>query len=112
MQFKPSLGPSVTLIAIAVVFAGLGQWQHERKDEKQILFDQFENAPLLSIEQAFKEDKPFSRVHAYGYFDDTRHVLLDNKILNGRAGVHVLTPFVLEKRHHHPGEPWLVTLNA
>jgi surfeit locus 1 family protein len=95
MQFKPSPGSSVSLIAIAVAFVWLGNWQLERKEEKQILFDRFENAPMLSIEQALKQDKPFSRVQAYGHFDDTRHVLLDNKILDGRAGVHVLTPFAL-----------------
>jgi len=95
MQFKPSPGLSVSLFAIAVGCLWLGNWQLERKEEKQILFDQFENAPLLRIEQALKQDQRFSRVQAYGYFDDTRHVLLDNKILNGRAGVHVLTPFFL-----------------
>ena len=95
MQFKPSPGLSLSLIAIAVACFWLGHWQLERKDEKQILFDQFENAPMLSIEQALKQDQRFSRVQAYGHFDDTRHVLLDNKILNGRAGVHVLTPFIL-----------------
>ena len=55
MQFKPTLGLSVSLIAIAVVFACLGQWQLERKDQKQNLFDQFNNAPMLSIEQALQQ---------------------------------------------------------
>ncbi len=96
MQFKPSPGLSVSLIAIAVACLWLGNWQLERKEEKQILFDRFENAPMLSIEQALKQDKRFSRVRAYGHFDDTRHILLDNKIFNGRAGVHVLTPFILK----------------
>jgi surfeit locus 1 family protein len=95
MQFKPQLGLSVSLIAIAVIFAWLGMWQSGRKDEKQILFDQFNNAPMLSIEQALQQGERFSHVHAYGRFDETRHVLLDNKILNQRTGVHVLTPFVL-----------------
>lgn len=95
MQFKPTLGLSVSLIALAVVFAWLGKWQLERKDQKQILFDQFNNAPMLSIEQALRQGEQFSRVHASGRFDETRHVLLDNKILNQRTGVHVLTPFVL-----------------
>lgn len=95
MQFKPSAGLSVSLFAIAAAFAWLGNWQLERKEAKQILIDQFENAPLLSIEQALKQDNQFSRVSAYGHFDDMRHVLLDNKILNGRTGVHVLTPFIL-----------------
>ncbi len=95
MQFKPSPGLSVSLIAIAAAFVWLGNWQLERKGEKQSLLDQFENAPMLSIEEALKQDYRFSHVQAYGHFDRTRHVLLDNKILNGRAGVHVLTPFIL-----------------
>ena len=96
MQFKPSPGLSISLSAIAVAFLWLGNWQLERKEEKQLLFDQFENAPILSIEEALQQDKRISRVQAYGRFDDKRHVLLDNKVLNGRAGVHVLTPFVLK----------------
>ena len=95
MQFKPSPGLSVSLFAITVACLWLGNWQLERKEEKLVLFDQFENAPLLSIEVALKQDQHFSRVEAYGHFDDTRHVLLDNKIQNGRTGVHVLTPFFL-----------------
>jgi len=95
MQFKPSPGLSISLIAIAIAFVWLGNWQLERRAEKQNLLDQFENAPMLSMEKALQQDNRFSRVQAYGRFDDTRHVLLDNKILNGRAGVHVLTPFVL-----------------
>jgi surfeit locus 1 family protein len=95
MQFKPSLGLSVSLIALAVACMWLGNWQLERKEEKRILFDQFENAPTLRIEQALNQGIQFSHVQAYGHFDDRRHILLDNKILNGRAGVHVLTPFIL-----------------
>lgn len=96
MHFKPSPGPSVLLFAIAVAGAWLGNWQLERKVEKQILIDQFEHAPLLSIGEALKQHNRFTRVRAYGHFDATRHVLLDNKIFNGRVGVHVLTPFVLD----------------
>ncbi|MEE8496382.1 MAG: SURF1 family protein [Xanthomonadales bacterium] len=82
-------------MAIAFACVLLGNWQLERKEEKLTLFDQFKNAPMLSIGEALKQEQRFSRVQAYGHFDDTRHVLLDNKILNGRVGVHVLTPFIL-----------------
>ena len=95
MQFKPSLGLSVSLIAIAVACLWLGNWQLERREEKLILFEQFENAPTLRIEQALEQGILFSNIQAYGHFDDRRHILLDNKILKGRAGVHVLTPFIL-----------------
>jgi len=95
MQFKPSLGLTTTLLIISMLFARLGFWQLDRQLEKQQLFDQFENAPLMPIEQALNRTGGFSRVEAYGHYDEQRHVLLDNKILKGRVGVHVLTPFIL-----------------
>jgi len=95
MRFKPSIGLTFSLGTIAVIFALLGKWQLERAEEKQILFDQFENAPLSSIENALESDAPFVRVQASGHFDESRHILLDNKVLNGRVGVHALTPFYL-----------------
>jgi len=95
MQFKPSLGLTVALLLIGMLFAWLGLWQLDRQEEKQLLFDQFENAPSMAIEQALKRTEGFSRVEAYGHYDEQLHILLDNKILNGRVGVHVLTPFVL-----------------
>jgi surfeit locus 1 family protein len=67
----------------------------ERKEEKQMLFESFENAPAMSIEPAISQAERFALVNAFGHYDAKRHILLDNKILNGRAGVHVLTPFHL-----------------
>ena len=96
MYFRTSIKLTLVLLALALLFARLGWWQLERKTEKQLLFEQFGNGPVLSIEQALEHDKKFARVEAYGRYDPSRHVLLDNKILNGRTGVHVLTPFTLD----------------
>lgn len=95
MPFKPSLGLTVTLFALGLLFAWLGTWQLDRQLEKQQLFDQFEQAPIMAMEQALRKEAGFYRVQAYGHFDPLRHILRDNQILNGRAGVHVLTPFYL-----------------
>jgi len=95
MYFRTSIKLTLVLLALALLFARLGWWQLERKTEKQLLFEQFGNGPLLSIEQALERGEKFARVEAYGRYDPSHHVLLDNKILNGRAGVHVLTPFTL-----------------
>jgi len=95
MPFRPSPGLTATLFAIGLLFAWLGNWQLNRQQEKQQLFDQFEQAPLMAIEQALRKEQGFARVQAYGHFDARRHILLDNQILNGRVGVHVLTPFFL-----------------
>ena len=95
MRFRTSVKLTLALLALAFVFARLGWWQLERKAEKQLLFERFDNAPVLVIGEALELGEKFTRVEAYGRYDPLRHVLLDNKILNGRAGVHVLTPFIL-----------------
>jgi surfeit locus 1 family protein len=95
MRFRSSWTLTFSLLAIALIFSRLGFWQLERGKEKQLLFDRFNNAPLMEVGQALKQESGFFRVEAYGRFDEKRHVLLDNKLFNGRAGVHVLTPFYL-----------------
>jgi len=95
MKFRPSPGLTLALLAIGILFARLGFWQLDREQEKQLLFEQFENAPMMTIEQALKHVEGIFRVEAYGHFDEYRHVLVDNRIFNGVAGVHVLTPFYL-----------------
>ena len=96
MFFKTSARLTLPLLVLALVFGRLGLWQMERMSEKEELFQQFENAPLLTIEQALAREQRFARVEAFGRYDARRHILLDNRILNGRAGVHALTPFSME----------------
>jgi surfeit locus 1 family protein len=96
MIFKPSIKLTLVLLVLALVCARLGTWQMDRKSEKQLLFQQFEEAPVLSIEDAIASSAVFARVEVAGHYDPVRHILLDNKVLDGRAGVHVLTPFVMQ----------------
>lgn len=94
-MFKPSVPLTIALFALAALFAGLGNWQLQRKAEKAALFEQFDNAPALEIGRALEQGRRFARVEAWGRFDTGRHLLLDNRTFRGRAGVHVLTPFIL-----------------
>lgn len=80
MNFRPSFKLTLLLLTLAVLFGCMGFWQLQRMEFKQELFDEFKNAT----------------VRVSGRYDTSRHVLLDNKIHQGRAGVHVLTPFVLD----------------
>lgn len=95
MTFRPSILPSVLLLALTILFGQLGLWQLDRQQEKRALFERFENAPRLTVETALARNERFARVEAAGRYDTQRHILLDNRILNGRPGVHVLTPFHL-----------------
>ena len=95
MQFRPSFSLSLILITLAAVFLRLGLWQLDRKAEKSALFARFDQAPALGVEEALGRKEEFARVEAFGAYDPDRHLLLDNRIWNGRAGVHALTPFRL-----------------
>jgi cytochrome oxidase assembly protein ShyY1 len=95
MQFRPPIATTLVLAALALLFLRLALWQLDRKAEKEALFMRFANAPSLSIEQALAREEALALVEARGNYDPLRHVLLDNRIWNGRAGVHVLTPFTL-----------------
>lgn len=95
MHFRPSITLTLILIILAGVFLRLGLWQLDRKAEKAALFERFEDAPSLGIEQALQQDAQWARIEAFGRYDPGRHVLLDNRIWNGRSGVHALTPFRL-----------------
>jgi surfeit locus 1 family protein len=95
MSFRPSIKLTLVLLALSVVFFRLGLWQWDRKAEKILLFDSFQNAPVKPIGQALSGTAPFVRVEAEGRYDPVRHTLYDNRIFKGRAGVHVLTPFTL-----------------
>jgi surfeit locus 1 family protein len=95
MHFRPSVKLTLILVLLAALFLRLGLWQLERKAEKEALFERFHTAPEMSIEQALAAAESFTRVEAFGRYDTERHLLLDNQIWKGRAGVHVLTPFTL-----------------
>ena len=95
VKFRTSIGLTLLLFTLAMVFAWLGLWQQDRKAEKEALFELYDNAPVLQLEVALDREQRFARVKAFGRYDAVRHILLDNAIFNGRAGVHVLTPFTL-----------------
>lgn len=93
MRFRTSLSLTLLLLLLALVFSRLGLWQLERKVQKEALFARFVNAPSMELRQALEAAIPFTRVRGTGRFDGTRHLLQDNRMYQGRPGVHVLTPF-------------------
>lgn len=87
------LPASLVLLPLALLMAALGWWQVERMNAKQSLIDEFENAAQVTLDDALEQQPNFAQVSATGRFDTRRHVMLDNQVLAGTAGVHVLTPF-------------------
>ncbi|NBB91587.1 MAG: hypothetical protein GVY32_00275 [Gammaproteobacteria bacterium] len=85
--------PHLAALLVIVLCARLAAWQFDRADEKRTLLSAWEQADRMSLEQAESLDSSYARISARGQFDTRRHVLLDNQIRAGRAGVHVFTPF-------------------
>ncbi|TDJ65646.1 MAG: SURF1 family protein [Proteobacteria bacterium] len=83
------------------VFIFLGQWQLERAAQKQALVDEYSQRALqapIEIDGRLRPwaDYRYSKAVAHGQYDLQRQWLLDNRIHNGRAGYHVLTPLLID----------------
>lgn len=84
---------TVMLLLLTLLFATLGTWQTIRAAEKKAIEQQHKTATTLSLENAIAQDSRFARIEVKGFYDPQRHILLDNQIWQGRAGVYVFTPF-------------------
>lgn len=84
-------------IAACALFSTLGTWQLSRGTQKERQLAAFAgalDAPPASLAASVDADaEPPRRVRGSGRYDAAATVLLDNQVLDGRAGVHVLTLF-------------------
>jgi surfeit locus 1 family protein len=92
-----------TLFALLLLplFLGLGRWQLQRADEKavaQIAFEQRENSPPQDLAQLPAAPELYARIAAVGHYDNAHSFLLDNRILHGRFGYEIITPFIVEPK--------------
>ena len=92
LAFKPSVGTTLLLGALLLVFLRLGAWQLDRAEEKRERQQRFDSAPAVSALPVPDAAAPYLRVSITLALDPRRHFLVDNRVFEGRAGVHVLTP--------------------
>lgn len=96
-RFKFRVLPVLTGLLVLPILMGLGFWQLERAKEKQDLQSEYDrrahDVPIrISGELQSLEALRFYRVTVTGTYDSDYEILLDNRVHNGRAGYHVLTP--------------------
>jgi len=91
--FRPSFAGTVVLFLLAAFFVNLGMWQSRRGGEKLELENQFQTAEFLPLATALALDNRFARIEVTGHYENKRHILLDNQVWHGRAGVHVFSAF-------------------
>ena len=103
-QFRPTLWPTLGLIALVAATVGLGNWQRHRAEEKDALRAQYERAardPPIQLGATMGDAATdaaalrFRRARVAGEFDPRTQVLIDNKVHAGQPGYDVVTPLRL-----------------
>lgn len=100
-RFRPGLAPTLAVALLLPAFLALGLWQLHRADEKRTLQEEYDaraNGPAVRIEPRLQraEDLRFFRVSVRGHYESAHQVLVDNRVHQGRAGYHVVTPLRIE----------------
>ncbi len=96
-QFAPTLWPTLAALFFLALTLWLGNWQSERADAKRALQARYDaaarEAPIhVSAALMERDSLLYRKLEVRGRFDPAHTILLDNRVLNGVAGYHVLTP--------------------
>lgn len=96
-RFAPSVLPTLAALFFFVLTLSLGNWQSGRADAKRALQARYDAAVLESPihvgnDLLDQESVLYRKLEVEGVFDDTHTILIDNRVMNGVAGYHVLTP--------------------
>lgn len=99
-RFRPGLWPTVAAVAGIALTLALGNWQLGRGQEKNALKAQIEQraqSAMIHVSVAVLEarDVELRRVEARGTFEPKYAVLIDNRVLRGVVGYHVIMPLKL-----------------
>jgi surfeit locus 1 family protein len=101
-RFRPRLVPTLAAIAAVAACVAAGNWQQDRMHAKEALRAQFEAAaraaPAALASLPGAADWPSLRyrpVAATGEYVAARQIFIDNRVVAGRAGFHVVTPLLL-----------------
>jgi surfeit locus 1 family protein len=100
--FRPGWVPSLAAAAFIALTVALGGWQTRRAEEKLEagrLMDEAARGPAVVVppERVDASRLERHRVAARGTFVARGTFFLDNKVMHGTAGYHVLTPLKLER---------------
>lgn len=89
-------------ILLVTLLCRLGFWQLDRAEQKQASLlqqQQAMQAPAVSLNQIPSQDlSRYQQVEVSGHFDGEHSYLLDNQILDGKAGYFVFSPFIYDAK--------------
>lgn len=100
LEFRFSLWPTLAAVAGIALALALGNWQLSRAHEKSALkarIEQSSRGPAISVSVTELDagDLFLRRVEAHGTFEPRFTVFVDNRVLHGVPGYHVVMPLKL-----------------
>lgn len=100
-MLKANWGLALLFFIVLALLIRLGFWQLDRAEEKESLLAQQElsmSQEAIDLHSILGEvdDFRYRKATLTGRYDPDHQYLIDNQIVNGRAGYFVLTPFQLE----------------
>ena len=102
-RIRPRVLPTLAAIAVVAVCVAAGNWQKSRMHVKEVLRAQY--AAALTVAPIALTSVPsdadwsslrYRPVTAAGEYVAAKQMLIDNKVVAGRAGFHVVTPLALQ----------------
>ena len=96
-HFRASLWPTLATLALLPCLTWLGFWQLDKAQQKRVLQVEYDGridvAPITFGGKPWPvEAVRFRRIQLMGDYDTAYQVLLDNRVHQGVAGYHVMTP--------------------
>jgi surfeit locus 1 family protein len=100
-QFAPAIWPTLAALLFFLLTLWLGNWQSDRAETKRELQARYDKAikeaPIHVGSTLLDRDSVlYRKLEVKGEFDDAHMILLDNRVMNGVAGYHVLTPLKID----------------
>ena len=94
--------PTLAALVAIVVFVAAGNWQKNRMHAKEALRAQYDAAssrPPVALASLASDNEwdllRYRAVTATGEYVASKQMLIDNRVVAGRAGFHVVTPLAL-----------------
>lgn len=100
-EFAPTLWPTLAALFFFTLTLWLGNWQSGRAETKRALQGQYDAAmrePPIEVGSSLldRDSVLYRQLQVEGVFDDAHTILLDNRVMGGVAGYHVLTPLRID----------------
>jgi surfeit locus 1 family protein len=114
VRFTPSWQLTIFTMVMLPLMWRLGYWQLDREQEKidlQAMYDERANMEPVTwqnLSQISEEDSlQYLPVILTGQYDAEKSFLLDNRIVEGRVGFEVITPFLTETQVFFVNRGWV-----